>query len=101
METAKPAQERQNIITEGHQIFAELKDKIFKELFDILFRKEDLSMSDYCRIGFSQGYLQGYRKAKKEFEEMKEIDRLNNLADDCYREWREEEAHAAFDEVKK
>lgn len=64
METLEKAQERKRILSEGHQLFAELKDKIFKELFDIISGKEDLKISDYCRIGFSEGYLKGYRKAK-------------------------------------
>lgn len=66
METLEKAQERERILSEGHQLFAELKDKIFKELFDIISGKEDLKISDYCRIGFSEGYLKGYRKAKGE-----------------------------------
>lgn len=65
-ETIEKAQERERILFEGHTRFAEIKKRFFAELWDMQSQPEAFSCLDYCRIGFSQGYIEGYRKAKGE-----------------------------------
>lgn len=65
-ETIEKAREKQRVLFEGQTRFAEIKTEFFEDLMDIQRQPENLSCSDYCRIGFSHGYLEGYEKAKEE-----------------------------------
>lgn len=64
--TIEEAREKQRVLFEGHTRFAEIKTEFFEDLMDIQRQPENLSCSDYCKIGFSHGYLEGYMKAKGE-----------------------------------
>jgi hypothetical protein len=66
METVEKAQERERVLFEGYKLFEDMKSRVFAELFDIINSPQELKISDYCRVGFSQGYLEGHRKAKGE-----------------------------------
>lgn len=65
-DTIEKQAEESKILFEGHQRFTEIKETFFKELFESFYRPEAFQIADYCWHGFTQGYLEGYRKAKGE-----------------------------------